>query len=173
MNAVTTPAAQAPQFEEGYYQWVPLAPGEIVPPEDDVAAGVAHLAATRLGPEEMAGGGPQADIEIHRAPSGQPVAMTPQRMAVFLESMMVLGNVSIACAKAQVSRPSAYAARRREPGFARAWDAAVVAARTVAESELADRAILACPERLPWQAVEGGGGKGLLPRRGGRIAAAA
>ena len=53
MNAVTAPAAKAPQFEEGYYQWVPLAPGEKIPPEDDGAAGVAHPAATRLDPQEM------------------------------------------------------------------------------------------------------------------------
>ena len=173
MNAVTTPAAEASLVEKGYYQWVPLAPGETPPPEDEetaepplhstpacAGAGIGDLAdaaaSDQAGHHPLTPSSQEEGELIHRAPSGQPVAMTPQRMAVFLESMMVLGNVSIACAKAQVSRPSAYAARRREPGFARAWDAAVVAARTVAESELADRAIHGVEEKVFYHGEEVG-----------------
>lgn len=207
-DTYVSPVAADPLVEHGYYQWVPLAPGEEVPFEDEDDFGVsgqaqpregapAHPAATRAscadpslaplpqagggtqvsatsdddgraqetplplaggaggGPVTRDGGGPESTTsEIHRSPAGQPVALTPERMAEFLESMQVLGNVSIACQRAGIAQPTAYRARRRHPGFALAWDAAVVAARSVAESELADRAIHGVEEAVFYHGEE-------------------
>ena len=78
---------------------------------------------------------------LEPSPSRQGVALTPDRMADFLESLQLMGNVSIACTRAQVARQTAYRERRRSPAFAAAWDAALVAARVHAEAELAERAV--------------------------------
>ncbi|WP_137679532.1 hypothetical protein [Aurantiacibacter suaedae] len=91
---------------------------------------------------------------IARTASGQQVALTPPRMADFLESLMTMGSVAIACQRAGVARQTAYRARRRSPGFARAWDAALLAARTVAESELAERAINGVEEAVFYHGEE-------------------
>ncbi|RPF70681.1 hypothetical protein [Aurantiacibacter spongiae] len=93
---------------------------------------------------------------VHRSPAGQPVALDPARMAAFLESLQIMGNVSIACSRAGVARQTAYRARRRVTGFARAWDAALVAARVHAESELADRAINGVEEKVFYHGEEVG-----------------
>ncbi|WP_133303950.1 hypothetical protein [Aurantiacibacter aquimixticola] len=87
---------------------------------------------------------------------GSTEALTGARMADFLVSMQTLGNVSIACKRAGIARQTAYRARRRHPGFARAWDAALVAARTVAESELAERAIHGVEETVYYHGEEVG-----------------
>ncbi|RIV88682.1 hypothetical protein D2V17_07300 [Aurantiacibacter xanthus] len=92
--------------------------------------------------------------KIARTASGQQVALTPPRMADFLESLMTMGSVAIACQRAGVARQTAYRARRRSPGFARAWDAALIAARTVAESELAERAINGVEEAVFYHGEE-------------------
>ncbi|MBH5322251.1 hypothetical protein [Aurantiacibacter sediminis] len=87
---------------------------------------------------------------------GNSEALTPVRMALFLKSMQVMGNVSIACKRAGVARQTAYRARRRYAGFARAWDAALLAARVVAETELADRAINGVEESVYYHGEEVG-----------------
>ena len=87
-----------------------------------------------------------------RSRTGQP--FTPDRMADFLTSLRTMGNVATACRRAGISRQTAYRTRRVHPGFARAWDAAVVAARTVAESELADRAIYGTEEKVFYHGEE-------------------
>ncbi|MCB2066171.1 MAG: hypothetical protein KDE15_05970 [Erythrobacter sp.] len=112
-----------------------------------------------LTPEQVAQLDPQvfADPDnpyIARSASGQQVALTPQRMADFLDSLKVMGSVAIACRRAGVARQTAYRARRRSPGFARAWDAATVAARDVAETELADRAINGVEEAVYYHGEE-------------------
>lgn len=180
MNAFTPHYSEEPEpaetaksnIENGYFQWVPLAPAEDdgvgahraadesfgpqAPGADefsglqapaDASASLATGLAGRLA-FALAGQSPgQCDTAcaddngIYRSPSGQQIALDPPRMADFLESLQVMGNVSIACARAGVSRQAAYRARRRSMAFARAWDAALLAARTVAETALAERAI--------------------------------
>ncbi|OYX66240.1 MAG: hypothetical protein B7Y88_04920 [Sphingomonadales bacterium 32-64-17] len=92
--------------------------------------------------------------KIARTANGQQVALTPARMADFLESLMTMGSVAIACQRAGVARQTAYRTRRRSPGFARAWDAALIAARTVAETELAERAINGVEEAVFYHGEE-------------------
>ncbi|MEL1250666.1 hypothetical protein [Aurantiacibacter gilvus] len=94
------------------------------------------------------------DPGTYRSAARRQVALTPARMADFLESLQVLGNVSIACRRAGVARQTAYRARRRSAGFARAWDAALVAARTVAEAELAERALNGVEEAVFYHGEE-------------------
>ena len=66
---------------------------------------------------------------------------SPRAQGTFLESLSVNGNVRLACRAAKVSPQTAYRARRRQPAFARAWDAALLSARDHAEQVLADRAL--------------------------------
>ena len=66
---------------------------------------------------------------------------SPRRQGDFLASLAHSGNVRLACRAASVSSQTAYRARRCSPGFARAWDAALLAARDHAEQVLADRAL--------------------------------
>ena len=92
--------------------------------------------------------------EIARSPAGQPIALDGARMADFLECLQTMGNVSVACERAGIARQTAYRARRRHAGFARAWDAAVVAARHVAEVELADKAVHGWEEQVFYHGEE-------------------
>lgn len=66
---------------------------------------------------------------------------TPERMARFLSLLAEAGNVR-ACAQAcGLSAQSVYKLRRRDPLFARAWQAAVLLARDHSEQVLASRAL--------------------------------
>ena len=69
---------------------------------------------------------------------------THERRRRFLELLAAGIDVRRACAGVGMSRQAAYALRRREPAFARAWDEALRSAR--AADEAAFLAIL--PERL-------------------------
>ncbi|GAA4643486.1 hypothetical protein GCM10023115_14460 [Pontixanthobacter gangjinensis] len=81
---------------------------------------------------------------------------TPQFKSRFLESLSEFGNVRLACKRGCVSRQTAYRERRRQPGFARMWDAALLAARTHAEGELADRALRGVEEPVFYHGEEVG-----------------
>jgi hypothetical protein len=59
----------------------------------------------------------------------------------FLDCLATHGEVRAAAARSGVSHETAYRARRRYPDFAQLWDAALVHARTRAESELGTRAL--------------------------------
>jgi len=72
---------------------------------------------------------------------GHHTIFTPQAQADFLESLASQGNVRLASRAARISAQTAYRARRQSPGFARAWDAARLSARTHAEDALAERAL--------------------------------
>jgi hypothetical protein len=61
--------------------------------------------------------------------------------ARFLEHLSRKGNVRAACLLVGASAETAYRLRRRDPAFARGWDAAIALARRAAEHVLADRAI--------------------------------
>jgi len=63
------------------------------------------------------------------------------RKVRFLDHLSAKGDVRAACALVGMSRTSAYLLRRREPVFARAWQAALVLARAHVEEVLATRAL--------------------------------
>ena len=65
----------------------------------------------------------------------------PEIRVKFLEALARTGNVGTAAYYVQRSRQSAYDLRRRDPDFARGWQAALVVARDVAEDVLQERAI--------------------------------
>lgn len=80
--------------------------------------------------------------------------LTPNRQASFLENLAQFGNVRLACRAATISPQTAYRARRASPGFARAWDACLVNARTRAEEVLADRALNGIEEQVFYHGEE-------------------
>jgi hypothetical protein len=79
---------------------------------------------------------------------------TPRAQGEFLKSLQFNGNVRLACRAARVSAQTAYRARRRSPGFARAWDAGLLAARDHAEQVLADRALNGVEEAVFYHGEE-------------------
>ena len=79
---------------------------------------------------------------------------TANRQADFLRNLQLFGNVRLACRAACVSAQTAYRARRASPGFALAWDAACLAARSHAEQVLADRAINGVEEAVYYHGEE-------------------
>jgi hypothetical protein len=66
---------------------------------------------------------------------------SPEIKARFLSLLAETGNVRLAAQRCGISAQSAYVHRRRDPLFARGWDAALVLALGQAEQVLADRAI--------------------------------
>ena len=79
---------------------------------------------------------------------------SPRHQAAFLENLSTSGNVRLACRAARVSPQTAYRARRSSPALARAWDAALLAARHVAEEVLADRALNGVEEAVFYHGEE-------------------
>lgn len=80
----------------------------------------------------------------------------PELKSRFLDHLSEFGNVALACKRAGVSRQTAYRERRRQPAFARLWDAAMLAARTVAEEALAERAVHGVEEPVFYHGEEVG-----------------
>jgi hypothetical protein len=80
---------------------------------------------------------------IHASEGRQPRhdGWTPERQTRFLDGLADKGNVRHACSLAGLSQQSAYVFRRRDPGFARAWAAALALARERCAQVLAERAI--------------------------------
>ena len=72
--------------------------------------------------------------------SKDPALFTRERQAAFLAGLAATGIVRSAAAGAGVSHQTAYRERLASPGFRRAWDAALLAARAQAEEVLARRA---------------------------------
>lgn len=70
------------------------------------------------------------------------------RQKVFLEHLATTGSVRSASCKAKVSHQTVYRARRANRALRRAWDAALLVARTQAEAVLADRAINGVEEEV-------------------------
>ena len=58
-----------------------------------------------------------------------PALFSRERQAAFLAALAGTGNVRSASARAGVSHQTAYRTRLASPGFRRAWDAALLAAR--------------------------------------------
>jgi hypothetical protein len=73
---------------------------------------------------------------------------TPARQVRFLDHLAQDGNVRAASARVGMSREAAYRLRRREPLFARAWDAALVRAREACAEVLASRALNGIEEEV-------------------------
>jgi len=69
---------------------------------------------------------------------------TPERRELFLGLLARGHDERRACAEVRLSRQAAYKLRRREPGFAQAWDAALRSTRQAAE----DAFLAMLPERL-------------------------
>ena len=76
------------------------------------------------------------------------------RQAEFLQNLQLFGNVRVACRVARVSSQTAYRQRRASPALARAWDAALLAARAHAEAALADRALNGVEEKVFYHGEE-------------------
>lgn len=72
---------------------------------------------------------------------GRFTVLTARRQGEFLKHLQLFGNVRLAARAAGVSAQTVYRARRASRGFALAWDAALLAARSYAEATLADRAL--------------------------------
>ena len=70
-----------------------------------------------------------------------PSLFTRERQTAFLAGLAATGVVRSAAARAGVSHQTAYRERTASPGFRRAWDAALLAARAQAEEVLACRAL--------------------------------
>ena len=77
-------------------------------------------------------------VEVSKDPD--PALFTRERQASFLAALAASGQVRSASARAGVSHQTAYRERLASPGFRRAWDAALLAARAQAEEVLARRA---------------------------------
>jgi hypothetical protein len=75
------------------------------------------------------------------APTVRCDGWTAARQVQFLDHLAIGGNVRAACARVGMSREAAYRLKRREPLFARAWDAALIRAREASAEVLANRAI--------------------------------
>ena len=73
--------------------------------------------------------------------SPDPSLFTRERQTAFLAGLAATGVVRSAAGRAGVSHQTAYRARTASPGFRRAWDAALLAARAQAEEVLACRAL--------------------------------
>ncbi len=95
-----------------------------------------------------------------------PALFSRERQAAFLAALAGTGNVRSASARAGVSHQTAYRTRLASPGFRRAWDAALLAARAQAEEVLACRAPISS-----WKELGVGGGRALSRRSGGYAAA--
>ena len=70
-----------------------------------------------------------------------PSLFTRERQTAVLAGLAATGVVRSAAGRAGVSHQTAYRARTASPGFRRAWDAALLAARAQAEEVLACRAL--------------------------------
>ena len=125
----------------------------------------AHPAATShaggaasLAPLPQAGGA-GSDTTIDQAPTAGPhgaghTIFGPKAQAEFLQHLQLFGNVRHACKVARVSAQTAYRQRRASPALARAWDAALLAARAHAEATLADRAVNGWEEAVYYHGEE-------------------
>lgn len=76
---------------------------------------------------------------------------TPEARARFLEMLSLDGNVRCAARNAGFSHTSAYAEKRRNADFHRAWEAALMLARDCVEQVLYDRAIHGIEEAISYQ----------------------
>ena len=80
------------------------------------------------------------DAQLAADTAPDPTLFTRERQAAFLAALAATGIVRSASASAGVSHQTAYRERLASPGFRRAWDAALLAARAQAEEVLARRA---------------------------------
>ena len=90
-----------------------------------------------------------------RAPSTMPegghLAFTPAKKVRFIEVLAETGNVRHACARAGISRHTAYKARRREAVLSQAWEAALALAAEHVDAVVAERALDGVEEPVFWK----------------------
>ncbi len=84
----------------------------------------------------------------------------------FLDRLSVWGNVGAAAADCGLSRQSVYKLRRRDPLFAREWDAALARLREKLEQELARRIADNPQLAAVWESLRSGRGRGGMPGAG-------
>lgn len=75
-----------------------------------------------------------------RPRGGQPILLTPEKLAAFCAALVESCNVGKACAAIGVSRTWAYDLRDANPAFAAAWDAAMGRGVSALEDEAHRRA---------------------------------
>ncbi|WP_120715852.1 hypothetical protein [Tsuneonella amylolytica] len=106
--------------------------------------------------------GPAVPSERLRLPRTGEEAIEPAadftraRQAEFLRLLAECGVVRVASARAGISYRTVYRERRASAAFARAWDAALVAARAVSEDVLASRALDGVEEAVWFRGEEVG-----------------
>ena len=129
----------------------PTAPSG-VPSEDWRTRGLAHPAGRGWEPEPESP--PRAAEEPERIGTVDWTVFTPVRQSAFLAQLAETGNARLACQAAGISPQTAYRARRKSAALARAWDAAMLAARPVAEAALADKALNGWEEAVFYRGEE-------------------
>jgi hypothetical protein len=100
-------------------------------------------------------------------PVSQPVrhdGWTGEKMAIFCETLAETAVVTEACEAARMGISGAYAARRRDPVFAAAWDAALTTARERLADTLLARSIEGNVEQI-WRDGELVGERHLIDNR--------
>ena len=108
-----------------------------VPTPDPVSGGTAHGSSRSVRGTDR----PDTREREGNAPTTRHDGWLPETRVKFLEALARTGNVQASAYYVQLSRQSAYDLRRRDPDFARGWQAALVLARDVAEDALQERAI--------------------------------
>jgi hypothetical protein len=96
--------------------------------------------------------------ELHVARPVRRDGWTPARRSRFLTVLAESGDVSVAVRACGLSRPAAYAFRRRDPGFARQWARALTEFVTRGEREY-----LAVVAQLLARAAPGGRAPNFSP----------
>jgi len=108
----------------------------------------------------------------HETPEPQPATLpvirhdgwTGEKMAIFCETLAETGVVAEACEAARMGISGAYAARRRNPVFAAAWDAALIIARERLADTLLARSLEGNIEQI-WRDGELVGERHLIDNR--------
>lgn len=85
------------------------------------------------------------------AAEGGHLAFSPAKKVRFIEVLAETGNVRHACARAGISRHTAYKARRREAVLSQAWEAALALAAEHVDAVVAERALDGVEEPVFWK----------------------
>ena len=89
-----------------------------------------------MNPTEIRGGN-KRPVQVRKAQRG---FFTEEKRQIFLDHLAACCNVKAAAAAAEISVSAVYDTRRREPGFAQAWDEAMEIGYATLEALLIERA---------------------------------
>lgn len=90
-----------------------------------------------MGKDRRVTGGNRRRVQERKAPRG---SFGERERQIFLDHVAACCNVTAAAAAAKVGVSTVYDARRRDPGFAQAWDEAIEAGYATLEALLLQRA---------------------------------